>query len=170
MEFICSDTNVWIDFSVIDRIELPFKLPYTYIMHTDAIDDEILSPIGLGGKLLEHGLVGVEITIDEFDLAEKYNVTYPRLSKYDRIALSIAKTRRIVLLTGDGALRKAAKSENVIILGTLAVLDQLYEGKFIKDDEYEFCLMEFKRNNGAQVRLPKEEISSRLQYVGHLKD
>ena len=170
MEFICSDTNVWIDFAVIDRIELPFKLPYKYIMFTEAIDDEILSPAGLGGKLLKHGLVGIEITIDEFELAEKFCVFYPRLSKYDRIALAIAKIRRIVLLTGDGTLRKAAKSENVSILGTLAVLDRLYEGKYITVDEYEFCIMELKRNNGAQVRLPKEEINSRLQRAGHLKD
>ena len=109
MEYISSDTSVWIDFSVIDRIEFPFKLSYTYIMNTDAIEDEILSPVGLGEQLKLCGLVSVEISIEEFFLAEKLSYTYPRLSRCDRIALAIAKIRRIALLTGDGSLRKAAK-------------------------------------------------------------
>lgn len=28
MEYISSDTNVWIDFSVVNELELPFRLPY----------------------------------------------------------------------------------------------------------------------------------------------
>ncbi len=46
MEYISSDTNVWIDFSVIRRTDLPFRLPYTYIMNTDAVNNELLSPTG----------------------------------------------------------------------------------------------------------------------------
>jgi len=56
MEYISSDTNVWIDFSVIGHIELPFRLPYTYIMNSDAINDELLSPIGLRDELLRCAL------------------------------------------------------------------------------------------------------------------
>ena len=43
MEFISSDTNVWIDFCTIDKFYLPFKLPYTYIMNNEAIEDELLN-------------------------------------------------------------------------------------------------------------------------------
>ena len=39
MEFISSDTNVWIDFCTIDKL----YLPYTYIMNNDAIEDELLN-------------------------------------------------------------------------------------------------------------------------------
>jgi len=42
MEYISSDTNVWIDFFVIGRTEIPFYLPYTFVMNCDAIDDELL--------------------------------------------------------------------------------------------------------------------------------
>lgn len=125
MEYISSDTSVWIDFSAIDRIELPFRLPYTYIMNSDAINDELLSPVHLRGELLRCGLISVELTLEEFDLAEEFGPRYPNLSIYDRIALAIAKVRKIILLTGDGALRKAAKCENVGIWGTIGVLDQL---------------------------------------------
>ena len=165
MQFISSDTNVWIDFVTIHRTEIPFRLPYTYIMSRDAIDDELLSPQGLGQELLSYGLVPVAITIDEFLLAEQYGNQYIKLSIYDRIALAIAKTRQITLLTGDGALRKAAKQENVPILGTLGILDQLLNQQCITTDEYKICLQGLLKNNGGAVRLPSNEILSRLEKL-----
>ena len=41
MEYISSDTNVWLDFATINKLEIPFKLPYTYIMNEDAIAEEL---------------------------------------------------------------------------------------------------------------------------------
>ena len=128
MQLISSDTSVWIDFATIQKTEVPFRLPYTYIMNQDAVDDEILSPPGLGKQLVSYGLVPVTLTIEEFFLAEQYGISYPKLSRYDRIALAIAKCRRLTLLTGDGRLRKAAKTEDVPIIGTLGILDQLGNG------------------------------------------
>lgn len=165
MEFISSDTNVWIDFSVIQRTEIPFRLPYTYIMNTDAIEDELLSPIGLRDELIHYGLVGVELELEEFELAESFGIKYIKLSIYDRIALAIAKQRKITLLTGDGALRKAAISEGVTVIGTIGILDQLYAGGFIDDSEYKLCLIEFQNHNGKDVRLPKAEIAARIQCL-----
>lgn len=165
MEYISSDTSVWIDFSIIGRIELPFRLPYTYIMNNDAIDDELMSPSDLGDKLKKNGLLSVELTFEEFSLADLFGQRYPRLSIYDRIALAIAKERRIILLTGDGALRKSALNEGVDVLGTLGILDQLFEGHYIGKDEYEECLHELERYNGNKVRLPKIEIESRLHRL-----
>ena len=106
MEFVSSDTNVWIDFRVISRLSLPFRLPYTYIMYTESITSELLNPVGFQDDLMAAGLVGVDITIEEFMLAESWGGVYPKLSVQDRIALTIAKERKIVLLTGDMALRK----------------------------------------------------------------
>ena len=37
MEYISSDTNVWFDFVIIGKIELPFMLPYKYIMNEGTI-------------------------------------------------------------------------------------------------------------------------------------
>lgn len=123
MEYISSDTNVWIDFMVIDKISLPFLLPYTYIMSEDAVNDELLSPAGFKDDLLRNGLVPVEYTEEEFFLADSYGTMYPRLSIYDRLALAIAKSRAITLLTGDKALRQAAKEEGVTLIGTIGILE-----------------------------------------------
>lgn len=134
-------------------------------MNCDAIDDELLSPSRLREKLLQCGLVSVELTIEEFGLAEELGPRYPQLSIYDRIALAIAMVRKIVLLTGDSALRKAAKHENVNVLGTIGILDQLFDGSYIDESEYEYCLKELEKYNGQEVRLPKSEINSRLQRL-----
>ncbi len=163
MEFISSDTNVWIDFAVIESIELPFRLPVTYIMSKYAVEEEVLTPKGLSSELLSYGLKPVEITTEEFILANSYGSTYIKLSQYDRIALAIAKNREIELMTGDKALRNAAKNEGVKVIGTLGILDRLYDQGLISSDEYKNCLNGLLLNNGSKVRLPKEEISKRLK-------
>lgn len=162
MQFISSDTNVWIDFVTIQKTELPFRLPYTYIMSRDAVEEELLSPPGLGRQLVSCGLVPVEISIEEFFLAEQYGQNYKSLSTHDRVALAIAKNRQITLLTGDKALRKAAQNEDVPFIGTLGILDQLWDQQRITVDELRLCLQRLLDNNGGAVRLPKAEILSRL--------
>lgn len=104
MKYISSDTNIWIDFNCINKLKLPFLLPYTYIMYHEQIDRELISVNK--DELIANGLQAVDITIDEFFLAEAYGNKYLPLSKWDRIALAIAKTRNIKLLTGDMPLRK----------------------------------------------------------------
>ncbi len=170
MQYISSDTSVWIDFGTIQKIEIPFRLPYTYIMNRDAVEDEILSPPELGQELLSYGLVPVAITIEEFFLAEQYGINYAKLSRYDRIALAIAKCRQITLLTGDGRLRKAAKQEGVPLMGTLGILDQLWDQHRIAADELKTCLQGLLDNNGGAVRLPTAEILSRLEMINKINE
>ena len=165
MEYISSDTNVWLDFAVINKLELPFKLPYTYIMNEDAIEDELLSPKELKDNLVMLGLQAVELSEKEFYLAEEYNAKYSRPSLFDCVALAIAKVRGITLLTGDGPLRKAAEQENVVVIGTIGVLDRLYEGKHIEQEEYAECLKELLKNNGEKVRLPAKELEKRSEKL-----
>lgn len=136
MEYISSDTNVWIDFLEIERLNLPFRLPYVYLMNDETVDDELLSPPGLSGELLQLGLQKTELTEDEFFLAEEFTLKYAKPSVYDCIALAIAKIRGLTLLTGDGPLRKAAVAEGVTVMETIGILDQLHSGKHIEDEEY----------------------------------
>lgn len=140
MEYISSDTNIWLDFAVIDRLDLPFRLPYIYLMDNDAIDDELLNPPDISDRLVEMGL-----------------------QRTDCIALAIAKVRGITLLTGDGPLRKAAKAEGVQVMGTIGVLDQLSEGRYIDLAEFMYCIDELLKHNGKKVRLPEKELRKRLE-------
>ena len=165
MEYVSSDTNVWLDFAVINKLEIPFRLPYTYIMNEDAIADELLSPKELRENLVELGLRAVELSEEEFYLAEEYNAKYTKPSLYDCVALAIAKVRGITLMTGDGPLRKAAEQENVSVIGTIGVLDQLYEGQYIEKEEYVDCLKKLLKNNGQKIRLPEKELQKRVDNV-----
>ncbi len=162
MEYISSDTNVWLDFATIKRLEIPFKLPYTYIMNEDAIENELLSPKQLREDLVRLGLQAVELSEEEFYLAGEYNAKYQKPSLYDCVALAVAKVRGITLMTGDGPLRKAAEQEDVAVIGTIGVLDELYEGKHIGQEEYVYCMKELLRNNGQKVRLPERELQTRI--------
>lgn len=163
MEYISSDTNVWLDFETIDRLEYPFRLPYTYLMNYDAIDDELLSPKGLAEKLKKQGLMGTELTEEEFFLADEYTRKYSKPSLYDCVALAIAKTRGIILLTGDGPLRKAAKTEGVQVMGTIGVLDQLKNNGLIRQEEYIDSMQALLEHNGGKVRLPENELRERIE-------
>lgn len=171
MEYISSDTNVWIDFSTINKMALPFRLPYTYIMNGDAIEDELLNPATLKQNLLNLGLKKVDLDTDELFLAAGYALKYKQLSRYDAIALAIAKNRRITLLTGDKRLREAAEKEFVTVVGTLGILDSLYAYGHISEAEYDECLNEIKKHNGIEIRLPKIEIEKRLsaEFKLHIK-
>lgn len=50
MKYISSDTNIWLDFMIIDRLDYPFQLPYIYLMNDEAILDELLSLKSLNEK------------------------------------------------------------------------------------------------------------------------
>lgn len=165
MEYISSDTNVWVDFATINKLDLPFLLPYTFLMDEDAVQDELLSPEGLRKSLIDLGLVSVELSEEEFYLAEEYNTKYTKPSLYDCVALAIAKVRGITLMSGDGPLRKAAEQEEVRVIGTIGVLDELYGGEYIGVQQYTYCLMELKKHNGQKVRLPEKELQKRIDEL-----
>lgn len=162
MEYISSDTNVWIDFMVIGQLELPFKLDYIYLMFDEAVDNELTQPPELCSTLLSLGLQKTELTEEEFFLAEKFLEKYARLSIYDGIALAIAKLRGLILLSGDKSLRNAAAAENVRTLGTIGILDQLLKNGKITESRYKEYIKSLLELNGGKVRLPQKELEMRL--------
>ncbi|MBD5492525.1 MAG: PIN domain-containing protein [Lachnospiraceae bacterium] len=73
------------------------------------------------------------------------------------------KSSFIILLTGDGQLRKAAQAEGVAVIGTISILDQLYDGDYIAREEYLECLKKLQQYNGGKVRLPGKELEKRIE-------
>ena len=162
MQVICSDTNIWIDFQYLNRIEWPFLLEYTYIISRWALEDEFLSPIHQTPLLEERGLMAVELTDEELELFVSLREKYHRLSDYDTVALTIAKSRNIVLLTGDKALRNAATAEGVQPRGLLWITDQLYSLQLISQADHCSCMQELLNGLGNPYRYPRHEIENRL--------
>lgn len=104
-EFVSSDTNVWFDFVEVKQLAWPFKLRYLYLISRKALTTEM---VDIGSTLKDFGIEEVELGRDEWDWLVKNAKKYNRLSSCDLAALAIAKIREIPILTGDGALRKAA--------------------------------------------------------------
>lgn len=163
MRYISSDTNVWLDFNSISRLNLPFRMPCIYIMFKEALREEIISPPELLSDLQEKGLKGVELETEEFYYALALSGKYRKLSGYDRTALAIAKIRGITLLTGDNPLRQAAIQEGVEVFGTIGLLDKLYEGEHISKKEYLYCLKELLSHK--ERRLPADELQKRIDAL-----
>ena len=127
MVVISVDTNIWISLKRLGAIADVFRLDYRYLMEKNAARDELLSPIGLLQEVRSLGLVETDLNEEELKFVlhcQSWNA-YPRLSTYDLFALSIAKKRNILLLTGDGPLRKAAAEEGVPHHGLLWIIAEL---------------------------------------------
>ena len=160
--YISSDANVWIDYKHLNKLELPFKLPYHNIMNHESLYSELSGIDKLAKRLKQLGLETTNISIEEFELASKYSISYPKLSIQDRIALSISKNRNIILLTGDKNLRSAAEKEKIEVRGSLWILDQLVDHQYISSDEYIECIHSFIRLSNKGRRLPIKELEKRL--------
>ena len=85
MKYISSDTNIWLDFYVINKLELPFRLDYVYLMHYETVDQEVISPPELCERLMDYGLEKTDMTFDEYFYVPVLASKYPKLSKYDRM-------------------------------------------------------------------------------------
>lgn len=66
-------------------------------------------------------------------------------------------------LTGDNALRKAAIKEGVEVIGSIGILDKLYEDNHINTLEYKYCLEQLLEHK--ERRLPEEEMIKRLEAL-----
>ena len=164
MQFISSDSNIWLDFHVINRLDAPFlfKDIYTFLISRDTLEAEIITPPDLVEKLTSHGLQQTELTEDEYLLAVRLKEKYISLSSYDTFALAIAKLRGIILLSGDGPLRKAAIKEKVEVHGTIWIVDRLAEEGRVSNSEYCSILQELLNHCGKDRFLPISEIQKRL--------
>jgi len=89
------------------------------------------------------------------DLAARYL----RPSRQDLFALVLAETLGATLLTGDGALREAAREMGVEVHGTIWLLDQMMAHGII-DGQKRAQALRLMIDSGS--RLPKDEVESRL--------
>lgn len=164
MEYISSDSNIWMDFNCIGKLNLTFKLSYTYLMWEETIDKELSFPDKFKNDVMDLGLEKAKINDAEYNFAYKVNTKYKCLTFYDCVALSIAKEREIVLLTGDGNLRKIASNYNIEVKGTLGILDELLYKQYISIDVYKQCLLDLKFKTEAGLRrLPLSLIDDKLK-------
>lgn len=146
-------------------MSLPFLLPFRYLIYSEDVDGELVYPPGLKEKLLSQGLIPTELSDGELLSVADYTERNRRLTVEDCAALAIAKHRNIILITGDRALRMMAEKEGVRVIGSIGVLDLLYEKRCIPTSAYRNCLEKFEDMTGKGRRLPLEEIRKRISAL-----
>lgn len=154
---LISDTNIWIDFQHADLLEEIFSLPFEFLT-TDFVIDELQQPEG--AMLVSLGLkVAV---MDGADVGALFSLSqeHDHSSLPDMSCFFIASKMGYPLLTGDGALRKLAKNENVIVYGSLWLLDRLVEHKVIAPV---LAAEGLQKMLAAGSRLPEAECDKRLK-------
>lgn len=160
--FISSDTNIWIDFFEVNHLDHPFRLENEYYISQRAYKDEMLKSEEMREALLLQGLKLTEIDDDEFSLAMSFREKYHALTTYDAFALSIAKTRKWILLTGDRPLRNAAEKESVECHGVIWIYDELKSAEKISSEEYRSAICDLiDAVQNGQCRLPLDELRKR---------
>lgn len=155
---ICAtDTNIWIQLYHGEISEQIFILPFQFIS-TDLVINEIEYPDGaeLVTELKSKGLDERELTGGQ--VAELARLTTKhkkkRASPVDISALVLAKATGVLLLTGDGGLRKAALEEKVQVHGMLWLLDEMVARKVLKPQE---AVQALKKMLNKGARLPARE-------------
>ncbi len=113
-----------------------------------------------GPELVHQGLIeAVTFTGEELLAILNLRGKYPGPSLADLFALHLAHTQGLVLLTGDGLLRKVARREGVEARGVLWVLEQLIAMGLLLPHEAAVSLEHMLK---AGARLPERAWRPRL--------
>jgi len=152
LQILISDSNIFIDMEVAHLTSQMFALPYNFaipdILYYEELEEE-------HPKLLDAGLKVLRLSSETIQYTESIIPKYPKAGKNDLFALALAKQESCPLLTGDGALRKAGKKEEIQIFGTIWIMDELIKHNIITKDE---AMEAYDRMKSNKRRLPWELI------------
>jgi len=161
VQILVSDANVLIDLEVCDLAEEAFRLPISYLTPDILFLEELKMH---HSNLLDLGLKVVELSPNGVENAMRLVARYPKPSRNDIIALATAQEQRCALLTGDQDLREVAERENVVVHGTLWLVETIVKTGEITVDRA-FKAYEAMKKHGR--RLPwataKRRLDSRLR-------
>ena len=166
MQVLVADTSVLVDLERGSLLEASFRLPHRFAV-PDLLYERELKRYG-GEKLIRLGLRIEELDGDGVNRALAYQRQEPALSLPDCFALTLAKIRSWVLLSGDRALRQLAPQEAVKCHGVLWLLDQMDNEAVVSIRQLHAGLTAISKH--PRCRLPKQEIHRRLaDYADQLR-
>jgi hypothetical protein len=158
MAVLVSDTSVVVDLERGGLLERIFQLPHEFAVPDLLFDRELKGE--LGDRLVALGLRVEPLTGGEVATAARLVRVERALSGPDAFAYAIAQARAWTLLTGDGALRRAAEGAGLETHGVLWVMDQLEDAIGLDRDILHAALSAISAH--PRCRLPRAEIGRRL--------
>ncbi len=151
------DTNILIDLYRGNVIDEFFSLPYDFAS-SDVIIAELKIPSG--EELIQKGLQSLELSgkqVEEVAFIWEHNL---ELSVNDIFALVMTYSNHLPLLTGDRRLRILADKHNVVVHGTLWILDEMINHKVLNKEQASKALQTMLENGS---RLPNSECLQRFK-------
>lgn len=156
MQVLISDANILIDMEVGGLLEPLFALPFQFkvadLLYYDELEEQ-------HPHLPELGLQITGLSATSMTEAMRLTVLYGSPSRYDCFALALAKQEDCPLLTGDGRLRKAAKQEAVVVMGTIWLVEQMVIHQIIDKAMAEAA---YDQMEASGSRLPWKQARARL--------
>lgn len=156
---LVSDTSVLIDLERRGLPEAVFALPNEFAVPDVLYDREMQGTWGEG--LIRLGLRVEEVSKEGVANALRYRQQRPSLSVPDSFALTLAKERQWLLLTGDGQLRDQAGRVDVECHGVLWLLDMMEEAGTPAIQSLHDGLIILAAH--PRCRLPRREITIRIE-------
>lgn len=159
MQILISDANIFIDLEDGELLDKLFALPFTFktpdILYTEELEDQ-------HSHLLGCGLLLTELTGESMSYAMNLIAQVSGPSANDCFALASAKQEGCPLITGDDALRKLAKREAVVVMGTIWIVEQMVHGQVIDVDE---AKKSYDKMKASGRRLPWDLAHQRLNDI-----
>ena len=125
MQLLISDTNIIIDLDVCGLLEPMFDLPFSFgvpdILYLEELEEA-------HGNLPGFGLQVMQLN------SQSVSRVSALTSANDLFALILAQQESCPLVTGDGALRSAAREEGVEVKGTIWIIEQMIMHEIIDHD------------------------------------
>jgi predicted nucleic acid-binding protein len=155
------DTNIWIDLHFAGLLVVVLRLPFDWLT-PDLVIAELTKTASqvIGRILMEHGVQERALSPDQVREGARLAALYRHPTRIDLLALALAKSLGVPLLTGDRRLREAADQEGVVVHGVLWLLDQSIAAEVLMRAEAAAAL---RRMLAGGSRLPKEEVDERLR-------
>lgn len=154
---LISDANIIIDLEKGQITKKIFQIPYRVAVVDTLYEEELIND---HKHLIDLGLLSLELSGRSINYLQKIKAQYNAPSTNDLASLALAKQEGGVLLTGDKALKKTAKNENVRVHGTIWVVKKMKKYHLINLKEAKLA---FKRMKECGRRLPWGDIERFLQ-------
>lgn len=153
---LISDANILIDFDCCGLLDKLFALPDTLAIPDTLYDEELAER---HPELIDLGLQRRELNGENVLQAALLGRKYPGTSINDRFALRLAVQCDCPLLTGDGALRKAAIKEKLRVHGTLWLARRMHQRGIVTRAELKTAFTAMKEKGS---RLPWHKVRELL--------
>ena len=156
LKLLISDANIIIDMEAGGLIQQMFRLDYEFAVPDVLYEEELkenhsnLPKLGLKRRELQAAAVAYTVAL---------GAKYRKPGRIDLMALALARQEQCRLLTGDQALREAAKAEGLEVVGTFWLVGQMLDAKIITK---KVARAAYNQMKASDRRLPWAEVEKQL--------